>query len=69
MEHAQKFIPLDALATTLGIPRTWLRSLADSGDIPCLRVGRRRLFDPAGVGQALSQRAARPEAVESEVRR
>ncbi len=55
-----KFIPLDALATTLGLPRRWLRGEAMAGRIPSLIVGNRRLFNPDAVRQALERRAAQP---------
>lgn len=40
-----------------GIPRTWLAAEVQAGRLPCLRVGRRLLFDPQAVEQALLARA------------
>jgi len=52
------YLPLEPAASTLGVPRTWLRREADAGRIPCLRIGRRRLFDVESVREALRNRAA-----------
>ena len=57
METTQ-FVPLDALATTLGLPRQWLKTEADAGRIPFLKAGRRRVFDPDAVARVLSDRAS-----------
>ena len=46
------------LALRLRLPRLWLRDEALSGRLPCLRVGRRLLFDLEAVQRALSERAA-----------
>jgi hypothetical protein len=40
-----------------GLTQAWLKAEADSGRIPCFRAGRRMLFDPEAVEQALLQRA------------
>lgn len=54
-----QFIPLEPLATSLGLPRAWVKREADAGRIPFLRVGpTRRLFDVAAVRDALAKRAA-----------
>lgn len=50
-------MPLDAAATTLGLPRTWLKSQADSGALPSILVGKRRLYDVEIVREALNRRA------------
>jgi len=47
-------------ARELGLPAAWLRREADARRVPCIRVGRRRMFDPDAVMRAL---AARAEAV------
>jgi len=46
------------LARELNLPREWLIVEADAGRIPCLRVGRRRLFNIEAVRRALAARAA-----------
>ena len=53
----QVFLPLDAVASTLGVPRDWLRREADAGRVPMLETGSRRLFNPDAVADALLQRA------------
>lgn len=54
-------MPLRRAAALLGLPVKWLRREADGGRLPCLRVGRRRLFDIEVVRRALDDRA-RPAA-------
>ena len=44
---------LDSLSSKLGLPRCYLRQLADAGLIPCLRPGGRRRFDVDAVKEAL----------------
>ena len=57
------FLPLDALAERLGLPRKWLADEVRAGRIPFLVAGGRRLFDPEQVRAVLLGRAAsqRPE--------
>ena len=40
-----------------GLSQAWLKAEADAGRIPCFRAGRKLLFDPDAVEQALLQRA------------
>ena len=54
---------LPALARELKLPRDWLRTEADAGRIPCLRVGRKLLFQIEAVKRALAERAAKGEGV------
>ena len=51
------YTSLDGLATALGLPRTYLRELADEGQIPFLDVRGRRRFSEPQVREALRQRA------------
>jgi hypothetical protein len=51
-------VNLHGLTRELRLPREWLRSEADAGRIPCLRVGRRMLFCVQAVRTALARRAA-----------
>jgi hypothetical protein len=51
---------LNRLALQLRLPRDWLRQEALAGRLPCLKVGRRLLFDPAAVERALAERAGKP---------
>jgi excisionase family DNA binding protein len=46
------------LSKELKLPRDWLRQEAIAGRIPCLRVGRRLLFNAEAVEKALAERAA-----------
>ena len=63
MEHPSP-VRLITLSRLLKLPATWLKEEADAGRIPCLRVGRARLFDPAAVQQTLRRRAAAGEGVD-----
>ena len=50
-------MPLDVLATELGVSRAWLGDEVKAGRIPHLQAGGRRLFDVNTVRRALVQRA------------
>lgn len=49
---------LAGLARELRLPREWLMVEADAGRLPCLRVGRKRIFNLEAVRAALAERAA-----------
>ena len=49
---------LDSLAARLGLPKVYLRDLAQRGKIPSLCVGRWQRFDEADVRAALRKLAA-----------
>jgi len=49
---------LHRLARELHLPLAWLKQESDNGHLPCLRVGRRRLFNLTAVRNVLAQRAA-----------
>ena len=51
-------LTLHKLALHLRLPRRWLREEADSGRLPCLKVGGRYLFSRKAVEAALAKRAA-----------
>ena len=55
MSQISEFISLDALAASLGLPRTYLRRLADEGRIPALDVNGRLRFDQSMVSEALAK--------------
>jgi hypothetical protein len=40
-----------------GLSLNWLKAEAEAGRIPSLRIGRKFVFDPEAVEQALLQRA------------
>lgn len=51
-------ITLNSLAYRVGLPADWLKREAEAGRLPCLRVGRRMLFNLPAVRQALTDLAA-----------
>jgi hypothetical protein len=53
-----ELLTLHRLSTHLRLPRDWLRSEADAGRLPCLRVGRKLLFNLHAVERVLAERAA-----------
>lgn len=52
-----RFINSAATARKLGVPEAWLKREGREGRVPCLRAGRRLLFDVEAVERALSERA------------
>jgi hypothetical protein len=54
----QNLVNLPGLSRALRLPAQWLKEEADAGGIPCLRVGRRRLFSLPAVKAVLVERAA-----------
>jgi excisionase family DNA binding protein len=54
---ASQFLPIEPLATLLGVPLTYLRREADEGHLPYLLAGRRRLFSVERIRQILEDRA------------
>ncbi len=58
MNATAKTMNATGLGRELRLPREWLINEADAGRIPCLRVGRKRLFNPDAVRAALAERAA-----------
>jgi len=57
---ATEYISLDALAASLGLPRTYLRRLATEKVIPALDVSGRLRFDEEAVRSALVRLSRRP---------
>ena len=53
-----ELVSIHRLARSLKLPRQWLQGEADAGRIPCLKVGRRYLFNPRAVEEALAEMAA-----------
>jgi hypothetical protein len=51
-----KLLTLNELAERTGLPAAWLKREADAARLPCIRAGRRRMFDPAAVMKALADR-------------
>ncbi|MCC5822629.1 MAG: helix-turn-helix domain-containing protein [Phycisphaerales bacterium] len=52
-----QFLPIGPTSHRLGVPRAWLRREADAGRIPCLMVGRRRMFNLEAVRETLEHRS------------
>ena len=50
-----EYLSLNALAMVLGLPRTYLRDLAEARRIPYLDVNGRKRFDEEQVRQALAK--------------
>ncbi len=55
--NESRYIPIRQTAHRLGVPTAWLKREADAGRLPCLRVGRRRMFAPDAVRAELDRRA------------
>jgi hypothetical protein len=61
-DNGERLLPLGAMASHLGIQPKDLRQAAESGTVPCVRVGERGLlFDPKAVEHVLAERAATAE--------
>lgn len=60
--NAEQLVSLRGLSRELKISIEWLKVEADAGRIPCLRAGRKRLFNAEAVRQALLRRAAGEDA-------
>lgn len=58
-----RLLTLNQLAERTGLPAAWLKREADAGRLPCIRAGRRRMFDYSAVRLSLTERQG------SEVRR
>ena len=56
--NQDNLVGLHQLARELRLPVTWLKQQSDRGQLPCLRVGKRRLFNLAAVRKVLAERAA-----------
>ncbi|MFO0826715.1 MAG: hypothetical protein U0572_01090 [Phycisphaerales bacterium] len=54
-----RFHTVTQLSRATRLPAAWIRREADAGRLPCLRVGRRRLFSLRAVLAAIAERQAR----------
>lgn len=52
----RKLLSLGETAERTGLPVAWLTREADAGRLPCIRVGRRRMFNLEAVLSALEAR-------------
>jgi hypothetical protein len=53
----QRILPLTVMARRLGVRRKNLKAEAESGRLPCIRIGEDLLFDPEAVERTLATRA------------
>lgn len=53
----ESYLPLEPAASWLGLPKTHLRRLADTGQVPFILVGKSRRFNLADVRARLSAMA------------
>lgn len=51
-----RLLTINQLAESTGLSVAWLKREADAGRLPCIRAGRRRMFDLAAVLDALAER-------------
>ena len=51
------FITANELANALNLPVSWIKAEAQAGRLPCIRAGRRLMFDPALVRASLAERS------------
>jgi hypothetical protein len=56
MDPRPKYLTLAELARITGLPFEWLKKEADARRLPCLRVGRQRMFDREAALAALADR-------------
>lgn len=52
-----ELLTLPRMARRLGVTQDWLKEQAVSGDVRCLKAGRRFLFDPEAVQEDLAAQA------------
>ena len=57
IDEEYNLVNLPGLSRALRLPVRWLKHEADKGGIPCLRIGRRRLFNLPAVKATLAKRA------------
>lgn len=53
-----ELLTLARMARRLGVSQQWLRDQADAGKVPCLRAGKRYLFNAVAVQKAIANQAA-----------
>lgn len=56
--NSPAYMDADELSVALGLPLQWLKREAEAGRLPCLRAGRRLLFDLERVKRVLSERSS-----------
>ena len=55
MNAEKPFVNLTSLSARTGLPAWWLKSEADAGRIPFLRVGKRMVFSVQAVQTAIAE--------------
>lgn len=55
-----ELLTLSRMAHRVGVTQAWLREQATAGHIPCLKAGKRLLFNPVAVIEALAAKAGNP---------
>jgi len=71
-QNTTDLVGLLGCASRLGVPAKWLKAKALAGEIPCLRIGKRKLFfNVASVQTALLRMASAeyPPAPQQEARK
>jgi hypothetical protein len=66
--EAEQLTNISGLSKHFHLPKNWIKAEADSGRIPCLRVGKRYLFNITAVAAALAKRAASNDRGQSTMR-
>jgi len=51
----QSYLPLEPMASRIGVPKSYLRQLAERRQVPFLDVNGRKLFYPPAVVDALNR--------------
>ncbi len=57
MDENKSLSTVRELANELGLPVAWLKDEAQAGRIPCLRIGKRLVFNAEAVERTLVERA------------
>jgi hypothetical protein len=56
-----EILSLARMARRLGVTQQWLRAEADAGRVPCLKAGKRYLFNPDAAERELLRQALGPQ--------
>lgn len=57
-QTAMETLTLSRMARRLGVTAQWLREEAEAGRLPCVKAGKRYIFEPQAVQSELARRAA-----------
>lgn len=53
-----ELLSMARMARRIGVTQQWLQEQADAGNVPCLKAGKRYLFNAVAVQEALAAKAA-----------